>query len=907
MSFQFDAAQPHQLSAIEAVRRLLDGQGFVPPSLVPSLEAGTAIVPNRIDLSDEQLRDNLVAVQADNGIAGADLLDPIVETDAERFGQAATIQYPNFSVEMETGTGKTYAYLRTALDLAARYGLRKFIVVVPSVAIREGVLTAIGQMKEHLESLPGYPVFHSCAYDSAAPGQVRNFATSNAVEIMVMTVQAFQSAKTSIRRSVEGNPPLLHTLQAVRPVLILDEPQNLESDGRVAALADMNPILALRYSATHKKPFGLAYRLTPFEAYRRGLVKSIEVAEATEDANANRPYVGLERVALVGKQLAAWVEVDTLSKTGVIKRKLVKLTPANGDLRALTNRDEYAGFDQPRLDLHRGVTFRNGVTLAPGKDIGADRDAVFEAQIEFTIRRHFEKQRDLKPLGIKVLSLFFIDRVASWTDDAGTVRQLWPKVFKRVQAEFPEFAEWDAEKVQASYFASYRTKQGRVTVEGEGSNDKERTAQAEMFNLIMRGKEQLIRFDNDVAFIFSHSALREGWDNPNIFQICTLREVASDTERRQQVGRGMRLAVDQHGNRVTDPAANRLTFVASEGYERFVSKLQAEIEEQYGASSAPPKPGNARERVKVKLRKNRLLSAEFEALWKKIAQRTRYAVEIRSEALIDAVVATMADRVIRPPRVVVRMGMIDTMQDAEGRETFFAALSASEAVVVDLQGRFPLPNLLASVEAQMRDTTPPMRVSRRTLLSMLERLPDKASFLSNPQEFAIVLARVVKDHLQEQLVDGIAYEPVGSWYEQTLFKEELEAFKANLAESRDATGISGAGGTHLYDGVPVDSEVERRFVDALERNACVKLYVKLPAWFRVATPIGDYQPDWAIVWEEAGKEQLYLVRETKGTIEENELRPDELLKIKAGRRHFASLGADYKLVSDASQLPAGGR
>lgn len=906
MAFRFENNQPHQVAAIAAVGRVLNGQAFVPPSLVVSPQAGVAIVPNRIDLTPELLRDNLTAVQADNGISDAP--DLMVSATADLFGIGATVTYPNLSIEMETGTGKTYAYLRTALELAVQYGLRKYIIIVPSVAIREGVMTAIAQMRDHLSNLPGATVFNAFSYDSAAPGQVRTFATSNAVEIMVMTVQAFQGTGTTIRKSIEGNPPLIHTLQAVQPVLILDEPQNMESDGRVAALAGLNPVLALRYSATHRSAYGLAYRLTPYEAYLQGLVKSIEVASATEDANANRPYLRLDRVAIENRQMVAWVEVDALSKgSAIIQRKTVKLTLKKGDLRLLANRDDYEGFEAASFDLTRGVTFRNGMRLVPGADIGADREAVFEAQIEFAVRRHFEMQRELAPRDIKVLTLFFIDRVTSWTSPDGLVRKLWPKVFNRVKAEFPEFDDWDAEAVQASYFASYQSKGATVLVEKEeASNKEERAAQAEMFELIMRGKERLIRFADKRAFIFSHSALKEGWDNPNVFQICTLREVASNVERRQQVGRGMRLAVDQQGNRVTDRDVNRLTFVASESYERFVAGLQGEIEAEYGAGKAPPKPGDARGRVKVKRVKERFASPEFKALWERIRLRTRYAVEVNSEKLVKDVVATLKDRIIRPPRVVVSTGMVNIAEAEDGTRRFEAIQTSSEALAIDLQGRFPLPNLLASIEAQMRDTTPPMRVTRRTVLRILQDLPDKSMFFRNPQEFAIVAARDIKMHLQEQLVSGITYTPDGTWYEQELFKEEIDAFKASLVTSKaDTAGIVKAGGMHLYEAVAVDSEIERAFAEALEKNACVKLYVKLPDWFRVPTPIGNYEPDWAIVWQDAGKETLYLVRETKGTTDDSKLRPEERLKIKAGRRHFEAIGADYKLVHNANQLPGG--
>lgn len=365
-----------------------------------------------------------------------------------------------------------------------------------------------------------------------------------------------------------------------------------------------------------------------------------------------------------------------------------------------------------------------------------------------------------------------------------------------------------------------------------------------------------------------------------------------------------RLPVDAStGERITDERVNVLTIAASESYERFVSGLQGEIEKEYGKDGVPPKPGNARKRVSLALRKGHLLKPEFEELWEKIKHRTRYAVTIDSAKLIDDVASDMAEVEVRRPRVVVQVAKVR----AEADEDVFEAIRTADAsVAIDLEGRFPLPNLVAVVENLMEATTPPMRIGRKTILAILRKLPFPERAMANPQEFAAALVTAIKTRLSDQLVNGIQYERDGTWYEQRQFDALIDAFEANVVKSLERDG---SGGTHVYDGVVVDSEtIERPFAEALERDERIKLYVKLPAWFQVPTPIGAYNPDWAIVFSaEEESNHLYLVRETKGSTHLPDLRPDEARKIKCGRKHFRdALGVDYRVVMDVGQLPSGG-
>lgn len=902
MEFRFDAGQDYQIAAIEAVCDLLEGQGFIRSELVIPDGASFSAIANRLDLSDGVLLDNLRSVQAANGLeADSDLR--CIATEIETVAGKKETRFPNFSTEMETGTGKTYVYLRTAMEFFKRFGLRKFIVVVPSVAVREGVLKTLKVTEKHLKALYDNPPYRFYVYDSANLSQVRQFAQSDGLEVMVMTIDAFARAENVIRQAtdrLQGEKPL-HLIQAARPVLILDEPQNMESEIRVAALAALDPLMALRYSATHRNPYNVVYRLTPFEAYRQGLVKRIEVASAVEENNLNLPFLRLDEIKIQNKRPVARMAVHKMQRTGAI-RETVLTVKGEDDLETKTGRVEYQGFVVDEISFGGGfVRFANNVELRAGQTQGAEKAAIFEAQIRYTVEEHFRKQARLRDDGIKVLSLFFIDKVDNYVADDGMIREAFDRAFEELKAGYPEWTSRSADEVKAAYFANKTRRTGEVEfLESTGKRKEDEAA----FNLIMRDKEKLLSFDEPVSFIFSHSALREGWDNPNVFQICTLREVGSETERRQQVGRGVRLPVDQGGERIRDDRINVLTVVASETYENFVAALQGEIEAEYGKEGAPPKPPSARKRTSIKLRKAHMLKPEFKGLWERIKHKTRYAVSIDSEKLVSDAVPELDRAEIRKPRVAISKAEIR----ADRGDIFEAITTSGARTAIDLAGRYPVPNIVAIMENLMENTSPPMRLSRRTLLEIYRRTEKRDAALDNPHEFATVAVGIVKNKLAEQLIDGIRYEPIGEWYEQTLFDTEIATWADHIVPSKE---IEGVGGTHLYDGVLFDSEgVEKPFIEDLERRKDVKLYIKLPNWFTVDTPIGRYNPDWAVVMENpepGGDPLLYLVRETKGSLNLDELRPDERRKIECGRKHFGdALGVSYKVVTDASQLPDGG-
>jgi type III restriction enzyme len=894
MQIKFDGNQEYQLTAIEAVAGLLDGQPRTEAEMEFALGAGLAAVANQLELTHEDLLRNLRQVQEASEIepdAGLKLIEAEIETAS---GKTA-VAFPNFSVEMETGTGKTYVYIRTALELHERFGLRKFIIVVPSIAVREGVLKTLKITEQHLKAIYGNPSYRYYNYDSASLGQVRNFALSSGIELMVMTLDSFNKAvredgsKGNVifqsKDQLQGERPI-HLIQNTRPVLILDEPQNMESEKSVQALAVLNPLLALRYSATHRNPYNVVYRLTPFDAYRQSLVKRIEVASVIKADDANQAYLRLDSVSSQKTTITAKMAVQQLMKDGTAKEKALTIKPGD-DLFELTKLEQYKGLEVDELDVAgQRVSFTNGREIKTGEAQGADKEAVFEAQIYYTTEEHMKKAKRWREAGIKVLSLFFIDKVDNYAADDGVIKRLFDKAFVELRDKYPDWKKLEPEQVRAAYFAQRKLKGG--TIEATDTTGKS-AADADAYDLIMKDKERLLSFETPVAFIFSHSALREGWDNPNVFQICTLNQTSSEMKKRQEVGRGVRLAVNQDGERVHEEAVNILTVVANESYEQYVATLQSEIEAEYGKEGTPPKPPRA-ERVQVKVRKEFLLKPEFKELWERIKHKTRYAVKIDSAALLTEVLTELDKAIIGKPRVEIRKAIVGLDSD----DVFKAALNAGIKTLVDLSGRYPLPNLIDLMQHQLEHTTPPVRLTRKTLAQIVRQTSRSKDAVSNPQEFVRVAVDILKDKLAEHLITGIEYEKISEWYEMTQFTD-FEGWRDYLEPSPKRG---------LYEAVAWDSEIEREFTKGLEAREDVLCYVKLPGWFTVDTPVGKYNPDWAIVMqEEDGKPILYLVRETKGTHKLDDLRPDERRKIICGGKHFkGALGVDYQVVTSADEL-----
>ena len=971
MKFHFEPNLDYQLQAIEAVCDLFRGQEIcrteftvtknaVDGALLPGMESDLGI-GNRLTLLDDELLKNLNGIQLANGLPPSEKLAS-----------------GDFTVEMETGTGKTYVYLRTIFELNKRYGFTKFVIVVPSVAIKEGVYKSLQMTEDHFRPLYANAPFDYFLYDSSKLGQVRNFATSPQIQIMVVTVGAINKKDVNnLYKDSErtGGEKPIDLIKATRPIVIVDEPQSVDgglSGAGKNALDAMNPLCTLRYSATHADKHHMVFRLDAVDAYERKLVKQIEVASAVVEGGHNKAYVRLVSVRNKKGAITATVELDIQTLTGV--HRVEKPVQDGDNLEQTTGRAIYADCRIGEIRVEKGNEF---VELrAPGGEhylkLGqawGDVDAlvVQREMIRRTIKEHLDKEKRLRPQGIKVLSLFFVDAVDKYRKydaDGNPLKGDYARIFEeeyRRLAKNPDyqtlFQEVDlsraAEEVHNGYFSIDKKKVGTKTVEVFKDTRGDSKADDDTYNLIMKEKEKLLKFETPLKFIFSHSALREGWDNPNIFQICTLRDIQSERERRQTIGRGLRLCVNQNGDRLYGFEVNTLTVVATESYEAFAENLQKEIEKDTGirfgiveehqfAAIAVWKQGeepsplgferskelwaylraqgfidahgkvqdalkkalkdgtltvpeafsgqraqvaeilrklsgrlevkNADQRVQVRTRQAVLHSPEFKALWDRIKDKTTYRVQFDNENLLQSCIRALRDA---PPVAKTRLQWRKA-GIAIGKAGVEATELEGAATVVLNEVDIELPDLLT----ELQDRTQLTRRSIQRILSGSLRLED---FKRNPQQFIEIAGEAINRCKRLALVDGIKYQRLGDeyYYAQELFEtEELTGYLKNMVT--DAT-------KSVYEEVVYDMGTEKSFAEQLQNNVDVKVYAKLPGWFKVSTPLGTYNPDWAVLIDKDGAERLYFVVETKSSLYADDLRDRERAKIQCGERHFEEL------------------
>ena len=979
MKLHFEPNLDYQLQAIEAVCDLFRGEEacrteFTVTMKLPEAQNAQQLtlgvaetdlgVGNRLTLLDDQLLQNLRDVQLRGGLAPSSVLSS-----------------GDFTVEMETGTGKTYVYLRTIFELNKRYGFTKFVIVVPSVAIKEGVYKSLQITEEHFKGIyAGVPV-DFFLYDSGKLGQVRNFATSSTIQVMVVTVGAINKKDVNnLYKDSEktGGEKPIDLIKATRPIVIVDEPQSVDgglTGAGKTALDAMNPLCTLRYSATHANKHHMVFRLDALDAYERKLVKQIEVAAATIEDAFNKAFVRLVSVSNKRGTISAKVELDVKTAAGV-KRQEVTVSDGD-DLQQTTKRDIYADFRVGEINTAKGSEFLElrypggEVMLAVGQAHGdVDALAVQREMIRRTIREHLEKEKVLRPKGIKVLSLFFIDAVERYRQydaDGNPVKGDYARIFEeeyKRAAKLPAFqslfAELDlahaAEDVHNGYFSIDKKGGWSDTAENNAGN---RDNAERAYSLIMKDKEKLLAFDTPLKFIFSHSALKEGWDNPNVFQICTLREMGTERERRQTIGRGLRLCVDQDGQRVRGFEVNRLTVIATESYEQFAENLQKEIEadtgirfgvleqHQFAGIAVKAADGtlsplgvdqskalwdhlkeaghvdakgkvqdslklalkngtlalpyafeaqrgqiaevlrkvsgrlevkNADERKDAPLRKGAdgkaiYLSDEFKALWDRIKHQTTYRVQFDNAKLLQACITGLQ----KAPAIAKARLQWRKADIAIGKAGVEAREKEGAYNVVLEESDIELPDLLTDLQ----DRT---QLTRRSIINILTESGRLDDFKRNPQQFIEQTAEIINRCKRLALVDGIKYQKIGDehFYAQELFaKDELTGYLRNMLLDTKRS---------IYEHVIYDSDTERTFAEALETNDGVVLYAKLPSWFKVPTPLGPYNPDWAILFDQDGAQRLYFVVETKSSLFTDDLRSKEDAKIKCGEAHFAALG-----------------
>ena len=972
MRLKFDPDQQHQLAAIAAVVDLFDGQPKLAPESKPvkgaaPLAETVFAVSNRLTLSPDAILENLRRVQKSHNGAQGDAESQKSESTAARFSKIAvdeklsriekkvdcgllrgkTVEYYNFSIEMETGTGKTYIYLRTIRELIARFGFRKFIVVTPSIAIREGVLHALDSLAAHLRAR--YP--EPCEwrkYDSAKLTAVRDFAVSRDARVLAINIQSFNKDLNVVNREADsfGGDAPLNFIQAARPIVILDEPQKMESGLSIESLARLNPLFTLRYSATHKNPYNLLHRLSPADAYRQGLVKKIAV-NAVALENQSLPAM---RLFSVDRRYKAKIELQRRNADGQISNAKFNLERGQrlGDFAKLPQYDRFIIDD---IRAHPpSVSFRSERGIIPDLTIDSDpagsRETTMRAQIRATIEEHLRARKRNQPQGVKTLSLFFIDRVANFRDDDGIIRRLFAEEFDRARPRVAEWKNLTAVAVAAAYFAS-----------SKGGNTEKDAAQ---FDLIMRDKESLLTFarpgddqetraKRQVEFIFTHSALREGWDNPNIFQICALNESVSETRKRQEIGRGVRLAVDQNGARTANPDINTLTVIVNQSYADYVAAYQWEIAEDYraaiealldkplaqmtaadrarlakiyGGDILPPAPAESSARANprpnprhIKKGKNGRaeFSPAFRELWETIKQKTNYFVTVDSEQLVADAAEKLRAKIVAAPKITISRAGVEVGAGgvfsaySAGFDFFDAADSADDS--------FDRAGLIEAVSQILKADKPPLMLTRKTIDRVLER-GDENARRKNPIGFANAAAAALRETLAELMVAGISYEKIQNDYfewEQHFAVEERAILKAMMEHIE-------SGDNCAYDWVECDSQVEREFARDLSKRDDIDLFLKLPRNFEVPTPVGDYRPDWAILFSASAQKprRLCFIAETKsavgddGNIEFPKLRRHEELKIRCAARHFGSRQlrekgvfgdkVDYRVVKKADQV-----
>ena len=789
----------------------------------------------------------------------------------------------NFSVEMETGTGKTYVYLRSIYELNKTYGFKKFVIVVPSVAIREGVLKNIQLTEEHFRAIYGNIPIDYWVYDSKQVSRLRSYANSNQLQILIINIDAFNKDLNVIHQEndkLSGRKPI-EFLQATNPVVIVDEPQNMESEQARAAIEKLEPLCTLRYSATHRNVYNLLYRLDPVRAYDLKLVKRIEVDAILDEPDFNKPYIEVKSVKATKTKITAKLVIDVDTDNGP-KRKTISVSKNGTDLYDKSNeREAYRGYIVNEIDAgNEYIAFGNGVTIYAGQTVGGHTDDVMKAQIHETVKEHFEKELRIQrtqPDGkkMKVLSLFFIDRVANYAPEEGKIRQWFVEAYSELasKSQYSSLNPLPVEQVHNGYFA--------VTKKGEAKDTSGTTkADDDAYELIMKDKERLLDSSEPLRFIFSHSALREGWDNPNVFQICTLNETKSEIKKRQEIGRGLRLPVREDGTRCFDHTINRLTVVANENYDDFARKLQTEMEEDCGVEFEG-RVANKRERRKALLVKGWRMKPEFQELWDRIQHKTRYSVAYETDDLVSKAsedIGKMPD--IKQPKLVALKSRMKISDEGVTGE-----LLAARQMDMEGSRTKAIPDLLSYLQ---RET----ELTRSTLARILIESGRLADVTTNPQQFLDQAVSSVRRTLNQMIVDGIKYERVnGQVYEMLLFEEkEIESYASRMIDVENG----------IYDCVEWESEVEREFAEVMSNRDDIKLLIKLPDWFHVETPIGTYNPDWAIVKQE--EEKLYLVRETKSTKEQQKLRQSEWDKIRCGKAHFNALDVDFDHITSATDV-----
>ncbi len=952
------------------------------------------IVPQ---LSDNIILENLNKVQRVNLIAPSPKLEG---------------RY-NLTIEMETGVGKTYTYIKTMYELNKHYGWSKFIVVVPSIAIREGVYKSFVVTQEHFAEEYGKKI-RFFIYNSAQLTNIDQFASDSAMQVMIINSQAFNAKGKDARRiymKLEGfryRKPI-DIIAKTNPILIIDEPQSVEGKQTKERLKEFNPLITLRYSATHKADsiYNMVYRLDAMEAYNKKLVKKIAVKGVSKSGTtATEGFVYLESINLSDKNPTATISFDYKGKT--IRQVTRKVSEGFNLYDNSNGMEEYKDrYTITSIDgRDNSVQFLNGIKIFAGDVIGkVNENQLRRIQIRETILSHIERERKLFYKGIKVLSLFFIDEVVHYRkyDESGNAvkgefAQIFEEEYNDIINHFqPEFGEEDylkylevikAEDTHAGYFSI--DKKGKM-IDSKVGRGKETSDDVDAYDLIMKNKELLLDRNpqrSPVRFIFSHSALREGWDNPNVFQICTLKQSTSEVRKRQEVGRGLRLCVNQDGERMDAGVlgadvhnVNVLTVIASESYKKFTEKLQEEIAEavadrpikvtaalfegkvikdlqgneqvidnelasaiifdlvkqdyvdkKYALTdkfyedrkngtvkvaeevqeykddiinvldsvynSKAMQPENARSNnVELHIDRNKLAMPEFKALWQKINAKSVYVVDFNTDELIKNAVNVLNTKLrINKIYFKVETGVMEQIESKEALEKGNAFIKEQNATYGSDKKITVNSSVKYDLIGKLVEATGLTRKDIVKILTGIEK-PVFDQFKDNPEEFIIKAAGLINDEKATAVIQHITYDMLDEKYDTDIFTEPTMKGKlgTNVVKTKK----------HLYDHVLYDSANEKNFAQELDTNKDVAVYVKLPNGFYISTPVGKYNPDWAIAFYEGSVKHIYFVAETKGSLSSLQLRDIEKAKIHCAKEHFKAIsngGVVYDVVDGYDEL-----
>lgn len=815
--------------------------------------------------------------------------------------QAHIVDSNDACIEMETGTGKTLTYIQSAYELFKEYGLTKFIILVPSVPIRQGVMDTIQNFREQLADK--YDVQpNAFIYDSSKLSQLRDFLSSDNLQLMIMTLASFNSEDKILnqehREDLYNNLPYLAAIAQTHPIIFMDEPQEgMDTDNSRQWIARLNPLFKFRYSATHAVKMNVLYQLTPAESYRLGLVKKIEVLTVSEINDEATMKIEVSDSQFQGMQPKVKLKLWKLNKAkGRFEYKETAFLKRGDNLADKSGNDSYQDFTinriyKPMSDHKCYVEFSNGITIAEGSST-ANREQVWALQLEWLIRRHFENKMRLHPLGIKNLSLIFIDRVANYMSrEHPVVKQIFEDKYRSVYAEFnngrlPDVAEVTA--VQGFYFA--KTTSGEFT-----DNEKTCSNNKEIYDQILHNKQLLLSFESPIEFVFSHSALGVGWDNPNVFGIATLNESYSENKKRQEIGRGLRICVNQQGQRVYDSDGtpdseliNQLTIVPNETYETFARSYQKETEAIYGNMSACAKfkhthKGEHKNRVAFKLKKDETFMNVFQRFWNVVSKKTTYRIHMDEDELIRKSIEALNGIQIGEYKAEVSSVRVNDIAN-------FNNIEYNGSKFYRLCGNFNPQDLVEELSEKTG-------LCYTSVLKIIAGMETQAEYIKNPPVFTEQAAFRIRQIQLEELVRCAEYRPTA---ENIPF--DFSDFTKDGCDNYVSTPNHG-----VWDKTLFDSTFERAFAEKADSptNTDVICFLKFPSWYKIPTPIGNYEPDFGVVLRRKSlssnheEKDFYFVVEIKGTEDITDihaLTPHERARMEFAVKHFRALGieAHYK-------------